>query len=98
MTTNVQTESQKQRRMLERLLEDTIVDKNIRRYIFGTDDIDELKEDVLSEFRQYPVYIKNILMLTFYFAYACYRYDIDYGEMCSKKMTKHNAKRVIKSL
>ena len=98
MDNKIQNEIQKQRRMLEHLLEDTIVDNNVRNYIFGTDDIEEIIEDLLSQYKQFPVFIKNILSLTFYFSYACYRYDMDFGNMYSEKMVKHNAKRVIKSL
>ncbi len=98
MENRVQDEIKKQRRLLEHLLEDTIVDSNIRSFIFGTDDIDELLEDLLSQYRLYPVFMKNALLLTFYFSYACYRYDMDFGGMFSQKMGKHNAKRVIKSL
>lgn len=96
-----QNDVQEQKRLfrqIERLLEDDIVDSNIRRYIFGTDDLEELVEDVLPQYKKYPLYIKNTLSLTFYFSYACYRYDMDYGNMDSEKMSKHNSKRVIKSL
>ena len=98
MDNKSQNEIQKQRRLLENLLEYTIVDGNIRSFIFGTDDIEEIIEDLLSQYKRFPVFIKNTLALTFYFSYACYRYDIDYGDMYSEKMVKHNAKRVIKSL
>lgn len=101
MDTKLQNGAQELKRLarqLEYLLEEEIVDSNIRLYIFSTDDIEEIIEDYLCEYRQFPLYIKNILSLTFYFAYACYRYDIDYGGMDSEKMTKHNSKRVIKSL
>lgn len=98
MDNKVRNELQKQKRMLERLIEDTITDSNVRNYIFGTDDEEEIIEDQLSQYRQFPIFIKNTLSLTFYFSYACYRYDMDYGSMYSEKMTKHNAKRVIKSL
>ena len=98
MDNRIQNEIQKQRRMLEHLIEDTIVDSNIRSYIFGTDDTEEIIEDLLSQYKQFPVFIKNVLSLTFYFSYACYRYDMDFGDLCSEKMVKHNAKRVIKSL
>ena len=96
-----QNDIQEQRRLLhqiERLLEDEIVDSNIRKYIFGEDDLEELVDDVLSQYKRYPLYMKNALSLTFYFAYACYRYDMDHGNMDSEKMSKHNSKRVIKSL
>lgn len=96
-----QNEIQEQKRLtrqIERLLEDEIVDSNIRRYIFGEDDLEELVDETLREYRQFPIYMKNALSLTFYFSYACYRYDMDYGDMDSEKMTKHNSKRVIKSL
>lgn len=96
-----QNEIQEQKRLarqIERLLEDEIVDSNIRRYIFGEDDLEELTEETLREYRQFPLYMKNALSLTFYFSYACFRYDMDYGNMDSEKMSKHNSKRVIKSL
>jgi len=101
MDINVQNSAKEQQRLtrhIERLLEDDISDANILRYIFGTDDMDELIEETLYEYRQFPLYMKNILSLTFYFSYACYRYDTDYGNIDSEKMTKHNSKRVIKSL
>ena len=90
-----QNEIQEQKkliRQIERLLEDEIVDSNIRRYIFGEDDLEELVDETLREYRQFPIYIKNALSLTFYFSYACYRYDMDYGDMDSEKMSKHNSK------
>lgn len=101
MDEKTQNELQEQKRLtrqLERLLEDEIVDSNIRRYIFGEDDLEELTEECLYEYRQFPLYMKNALSLTFYFSYACYRYDMDHGDMDSEKMSKHNSKRVIKSL
>lgn len=96
-----ENEVQEQKRLMrqiERLLEDEIVDSNVRRYIFDEDDMDELMDESLREYREYPLYMKNILSLTFYFSYACYRYDMDHGDMDSEKMSKHNSKRVIKSL
>jgi len=101
MDEKIPNEAQEQRRLsrqIERLLEDEIVDSNIRRYIFGTDDLDELVEETLTQYKQYPLYIKNTLSLTFYFSYACYRYDMDHGNMDSERMSRHNSKRVIKSL
>lgn len=105
MDTKIQNGAQNQAKLagqLEYLLKDEIADNNIRLYIFGTDDIEEITEDSLYEYKKFPLYIKNILSLTFYFAYACYRYDVDYGNMNSDiesgKISKHNSKRVIKSL
>lgn len=97
-TTNEAQEQKRLTRQIVRLLEDEITDSNILRYIFGTDDLDELAEETLYGYRQFPLYMKNALSLTFYFSYACYRYDMDYGNMDSEKMSKHNSKRVIKSL
>ena len=101
MDEKTQNEAQEQKRLtrqLQRLLEDDIVDSNIRRYSFGEDDLDELIDEYLREYRQFPLYMKNALSLTFYFSYACYRYDMDHGDMDSVKMSKHNSKRVVKSL
>lgn len=97
-TTNNAQEQKRLTRQIVRLLEDEITDSNILRYIFGTDDLEELTEDTLYEYSQFPQFMKNALSLTFYFSYACYRYDMDYGNMDSEKMSKHNSKRVIKSL
>ena len=50
-----QNDIQEQKRLLrqiERLLEDDIVDSNIRSYIFGTDDLDELIEDMLPQYKK----------------------------------------------
>ncbi len=96
--TNEVQEQKRLTRQIVRLLEDEITDSNILHYIFGTDDIEELAEETLYSYRQFPLYMKNALSLTFFFSYACYRYDIDYGNMDSEKMSKHNSKRVIKSL
>ena len=85
------------REQIERLLEDVIDDSNIRRYIFGKDDIEDI-QDLLYEYNRYPEFMKNTLSLAFYFSYACYRYDMDYGDMEAENMSKHNSKRVIKSL
>ena len=96
-----QNDAQEQSRLFRQvlsLLKDDIADSNILRYIFGEDDLETLADENLREYREYPLYIKNILSLTFYFSYACYRYDIDYGNMDSEKMSKHNSKRVIKSM
>ncbi len=97
-TTNEAQEIMRLTQQITRLLNDEITDSNIRRYIFDTDDIDELVEETLYEYREFPKYMKNALSLTFYFSYACYRYDMDYGNMDSEKMSKHNSQRVIKSL
>ena len=68
METTIQNEAQERQRLhrqIARLLEDEIVDGNLRNYIFGTDDFDELVEETLYEYRQFPLYIKNALSLTF---------------------------------
>ena len=75
-----------------------ISDINIRRYILGcSDDEDELR-DAISDISQYVQYMKNVMSLSFYFAYACYRCDADSEESIAEQLSKHNAKRIINSL
>lgn len=76
------------------ILQRDVTDENIRRYIFGSEDL----EDAIVNTNNYVQYIKNVLSLTFYFSYACYRFDMDEGGNITEKLTKHNSRRIIKSM
>ena len=97
MAENIQNERQlRKERMgiIRSILERDITDENIRQYIFGSEDL----EEAIVNTNNYVQYIKNVLSLTFYFSYACYRYDMDQGNNISEKLSKHNSRRIIKSL
>lgn len=94
---NVQNPQELKRNRIKKiceLFEKDITDENIRQYIFGKAGY---SIDAVCNTNNYVQYIKNVLSLSFYFTYACYRCDMDNaGE--TDTLTKHNSKRIINSL
>lgn len=78
-----------------RIFDENITDKNIQQYIFGKNGY---SADIIrnSDNGKYVQYMNNILSLTFYFVYACYKYDMDNND--TTQLSNHNSKRVINSL
>lgn len=74
--------------------ENEITDENIRKYIF---DKEGFSIDAVCNTSNYVQYMKNILSLSFYFAYFCYKWGTDNTEDLDN-LTKHNSKRIINSL
>lgn len=89
---------QKRKRLIS-IFKREITDPNMRKMIFGTavDDEDELL-DILYNTKLFPLYFKNILTLAFYYAYACYRYDLEIGSATLNKTSNNEAKRIKKCL
>lgn len=75
--------------------EKNITDDNIRQYILGES---RYSQKAVINVARYVQYIKNILHLSFYFVYACYKYDINYGDCVMESLENPNAKRVERSL
>ena len=97
MAENIQNERLLRRERMNNIrsiLERDVTDENIRQYIFGSEDL----EDAIVNTNNYVQYIKNVLSLSFYFSYACYRFDMDEGDNLSERLTKHNSRRIIKSM
>ncbi len=75
-------------------VERNITDEGIRQFIFGKRG---LSWNAICTTSNYIEYIKRVLNLSFFYAYACYKYDLANGEK-SDKVSGSNAKRVIKNL
>lgn len=75
--------------------ENDITDENIRKFIFGKDGY---TEKAIRETNKYPQYFNNIILLVFYFVYACYRCSMNNGYVSFEDLKKHNSKRINKSL
>lgn len=67
----------KQQRLLH-VFQHEITDSNIRHFVFGQKVSDDEKlKNILLDTKQFPRYFKNMMILAFYYVYACYRYDVD---------------------
>ena len=74
--------------------DEEIKDEGIRQFILGEKGF---SVKTIFSVNSYIKYIKNVLNLTFFFAYACYKNDMENNER-AKKVKRSNSKRVIKSL
>ncbi len=79
------------RSLLRYSFETEITDDNIRRFIFGKHGY---TESVIKETNSFPLFFKNILILSFYFAYACYQCDLNEGYDDLQDLKGHVASRV----
>lgn len=96
---NFKEELKLKRKALVRVFNREITDPNIRKFIFNKDV--ENEGDLLEclvDTKAYPLYFKNILALSFYYVYACYRYDLDNKAVVSKGARNHVALRIRKYL
>lgn len=97
MPENIQNKQELKKNRIKKIcgiFERDITDENIRQYIFGKSGY---SIDAVCNTSNYVQYIKNVLSLSFYFAYACYRCDMD-NTGDTDNLTKHNSKRIINSL
>ena len=79
------------RAQLQYVFEDEITDENIRHFIFGKYGYDLKTIKATNEF---PKYFKNILTLTYFFAFACYQRDLNEGFGDMDNVKGHVALRV----
>ncbi len=78
------------------IFENDITDENIRQFIFGGKE--GYSRDAVMRTDNYVLYMRNVLVLCFYFSYACYKCDMDSDSCDSENLVKHNSKRIINSL
>ncbi len=75
--------------------ENDITDEYIRKFIFGKEGY---TQKAIRETNKFPLYFNNIILLVFYYVYSCYRCNMNNGYISLENLTKHNSKRIKKSL
>ena len=96
---NFKEELKQKRKRLVSVFKREITDPNIRKFIFNKDvETEDDLIDVLVDTKSYPLYFKNILALSFYYVYACYRYDVENKAKITKGARNHVAQRIRKYL